>query len=237
MDIRRSIDCSFWTDEWVESIQTEQKLLFLYLLTNPLSNLLGIYKISLNRISFDTGIKAETVSKHLKAFESIKKVFYTLGHIIIVNHLRHQALNPNMRKNVMSDYNGLPNCLKDKLNLNASEGFESLSKSIQTLLTLEREMESESESESSGKKPFDFSFVSENFKESFELWVDYKKERKESYKGNKSLKELYDKLLKLSNNKPETALAIVKQSMANNYAGLFELKQKNTPQQETQCYR
>jgi hypothetical protein len=157
MDVRRSVNCCYWTDEWIETLKTDQKLLFLYLLTNPLSNILGIYKISLNRIAFETGITIETVTKHLKVFESLKKVFYLFGHIIIVNHLKHQALNPNMMKNVMKDYKDLPNDLKDKINGNASESFETLSKSLQTLLTLEIESETiESEIEiESGRIEFE----------------------------------------------------------------------------------
>ncbi len=40
-----------------------------------------------------------------------------------------------------------------------------------------------------------------------------------------SEKAFYNKLLKLSNNNPVTAKSIVEQSMANNWAGIFELKE------------
>jgi hypothetical protein len=73
----------------------------------------------------------------------------------------------------------------------------------------------------------DLSYVSQEYKEAFTKWLEYKKARKESYKSNESVKECYDKLLALSGNNPATAMAIVKQSMANNWAGLFELKQKS----------
>ena len=67
-------------------------------------------------------------------------------------------------------------------------------------------------------------FVSDDFKGTFRTWLEYKRERKESYKSGKSLKAAYSKLLQLSNNDPMLAAAIVEQSMANNWAGLFELK-------------
>lgn len=143
MDVRRSITCGFWTDSWIESMSTEQKLLFLYLLTNPLSNILGIYKISISRMSFDTGLNTSKISNHLKAFQSVKKVFYIDEFIIIVNHIRHQSLNPNMKINIINDYENLPNSLKDRINANTSEGFESLSKSLQTLPKIEIEKEIE----------------------------------------------------------------------------------------------
>ena len=55
-------------------------------------------------------------------------------------------------------------------------------------------------------------------------WLDYKKSRRESYKSDKSFLELFNKIRKLSNENIEIATEIVKQSMANNWAGLFELK-------------
>jgi hypothetical protein len=70
-------------------------------------------------------------------------------------------------------------------------------------------------------------FISEEYREVFAKWLAYKKERKETYKSKASQKECYDKLVALSGNNPAVAMEIVKQSMANNWAGLFELKQKS----------
>lgn len=78
------------------------------------------------------------------------------------------------------------------------------------------------------KKDFNnYKFVSPEFKETFAEWLEYKKERKESYKTEKSVKLCYNKLVKLSGNNPDIAKQIVEQSMANNWAGLFKLKNEN----------
>lgn len=68
-------------------------------------------------------------------------------------------------------------------------------------------------------------FVSENFIDVMVEWLLYKKDRRESYSSQKSLKACYNKLYNLSNGSPEKASKIVEQSMANNWAGLFELKE------------
>jgi hypothetical protein len=68
------------------------------------------------------------------------------------------------------------------------------------------------------------SFLEEGFKTPFSEWLEYKKSRKESYKTQKSLEACYRKLKDLSGNDPVTAGKIVEQSLANNWAGLFELK-------------
>lgn len=76
-------------------------------------------------------------------------------------------------------------------------------------------------------------FVSDDFKAAFSLWLDYKKERAEKYKSVRSLKACYDKLVKLSGNSPDVAHEIVNQSMANNWAGLFPLKNKSNGNENT----
>ena len=61
----------------------------------------------------------------------------------------------------------------------------------------------------------------------FELWIKYKKERRETYKSDSSIQEAYKHLMTLAGGSPDVAMLIVKQSMANNWAGLFELKKQN----------
>ena len=65
-------------------------------------------------------------------------------------------------------------------------------------------------------------------------WLEYKKEKKQSYKGERSLKALKTKLKRLSGDNLEVARQIIEQSMANNYSGLFELKDQNTQKQSPQ---
>lgn len=55
-------------------------------------------------------------------------------------------------------------------------------------------------------------------------WFDYKKSRRESYKNDKSISQFIVKLRNLSGDDPEKARLIVNESMANNWAGIFELK-------------
>jgi len=75
------------------------------------------------------------------------------------------------------------------------------------------------------KFSFDFSSFDENFIEHVNLWLEYKKERKEPYKSQKGLNAFYNKLIDYSKNDPDTAKKIIEQSMANNWAGIFELKE------------
>lgn len=124
---------------------------------------------------------------------------------------------------------------------NPPEGIEEIEKNMilkenvlkikeQELLAKEQELlkrESALKSQSVSKSP-NIDFVSDEFKEVFSSWLEYKRDRKENYKSDKSLKACYKKLLELSNNNPETACLIVEQSMANNWSGIFELRNGNT---------
>ena len=66
--------------------------------------------------------------------------------------------------------------------------------------------------------------IAPEFEVPFRKWLEYKRQRRESYKSDMSLKACYEKLVRLANGDPLTAGLIVEQSIANNWAGLFELK-------------
>ena len=83
-------------------------------------------------------------------------------------------------------------------------------------------------SKKSRKKEFTLpDYVSAEFADIFTEWIEYKRERSESYKSDRSLLMCYNKLLKLSNEDPETAKQIIHEAMANNWKGFFELKQSS----------
>lgn len=73
------------------------------------------------------------------------------------------------------------------------------------------------------KKELDLSFVSSPFIEVVTKWFDYKKERKSPY-TQRGAESLYKKLFSMSGGDPALADEIVEQSIANNWQGLFELK-------------
>lgn len=76
------------------------------------------------------------------------------------------------------------------------------------------------------KKELDLSFVPADFLPIVERWSKYKQERKQAYTQS-GIEACYHKLLELSNTNPCVAMNVVEQSIANNWAGLFELKNGN----------
>ena len=76
------------------------------------------------------------------------------------------------------------------------------------------------------KNELDMSIVAPNMVEPVETWLAYKREKSQSYKPT-GFKTFYKKLCELSNNNPQIAMAIIEQSMQNNYAGIFPLRNNN----------
>jgi len=142
-----------WADTWFEGLNPTEKLLWVYLLTNPHTNMLGIYQISIKRIKFDCGINDETLSKALKRFRNDKKAFFLFEEwMFLPNWMKNQSMNTNMVKSARKIYTCLPNTLIEWLEGNAFESFESLSKGRVTLPNLEIEIESEIEKEIESEK-------------------------------------------------------------------------------------
>jgi len=63
-------------------------------------------------------------------------------------------------------------------------------------------------------------------------WYQYKKEKGQSYKSQIGKTKFFNKLYELSGGNADIARQVIEQSMANNWAGIFELKQKTSATQK-----
>ena len=116
MATQRYISTSFWDDAWVQSNDPSEKLMYLYLMTNPLTNIAGIYKITDKRIHDDTGFNVDMVHKLLDRFATAKKAYREGEYIIIPKWPKHQkwtekkTIETGIRK-IISE---LPKSIRDK---------------------------------------------------------------------------------------------------------------------------
>jgi len=86
----RYINTSFWEDPFIESLSPEGKLVYLYLITRC-PNQCGIFEISYQRMSFETGYPIDTISKILDTLSEKGKIFIDGNFIFIKNFLKYQA--------------------------------------------------------------------------------------------------------------------------------------------------
>ena len=75
MAIYRNVQLSFWTDNKVEDDFTpEDKYFYLYLLTNPQTNICGCYEVSYSQMTNQTGYNKDTINRLLDRFEKVHNI-------------------------------------------------------------------------------------------------------------------------------------------------------------------
>lgn len=78
------------------------------------------------------------------------------------------------------------------------------------------------------KKEFDLSFVSVQFQDVFNEWLEYKRSKNQMYKRQVDVEIAYRKLLEYSGNDPKTAQDIIESAILGNYMGFFAPKTKSS---------
>lgn len=80
----------------------------------------------------------------------------------------------------------------------------------------------------SKKKDFDLSFVGDAYKEAFSEWLQYKQSIGKPYHTQQSVELCYRHALSFAADDPQQFRRVIEQSIANGWAGLFQLKNNNT---------
>lgn len=108
MAIYRNVQLSFWTDnKIVDDFTPEDKYFYLYLFTNPQTNLSGCYEVSLKTMSDQTGYNKDTIVKLIERFRNVHKVIdysESTKEIILLNwHKYNWTRSPKFIKCVKSN--------------------------------------------------------------------------------------------------------------------------------------
>ena len=117
-EIYRTINQSFWTDSKVDDDFTpEDKYFMLYLLTNPHTQMIGCYEISMKQMERETGYNEDTVKRLIHRLQDSHKVIkfdFNTKEVLIVNYWKY---NWNKSPAVLT-------ALKNKINDIKSEEFK-----------------------------------------------------------------------------------------------------------------
>jgi len=139
----RQIHTQIWKDEWYIELSPKEKLVFVYLFSNELASISGIYKIPVRVISNETGVSHEDVIVILEDFERADKIMYADGVLWVKNMSKfHANASPRTQKKVEADIEKIPDCAVKQSYLLYRNGINTVS--------IPRS-ESESESESGNK--------------------------------------------------------------------------------------
>ncbi len=90
----RGFDSGFWGDKWVRGNVPHSKLLFIYLWTNDHCNQAGVYEITLETISFETGLPESELPDLLIGMAAKVKWLPDEDLIWVKNFLKRQSKSP-----------------------------------------------------------------------------------------------------------------------------------------------
>lgn len=228
-----------WMNELVDTIEERDVLAIVYGYSQDGD---GEFRGSINTIckwlkckSKHTAIKVmdslEAKGLIIKRQEKINNITfnrYSVNHDMVVQKMHHQCKNDleGSAENAQGSAKFAPNnkeIYKEDNNIRISSSTRTIDSTHTPTSTPIITSKNKSLKEKL-KEKFDFSFCSIAFEDIFFDWLEYKAARKESYNTQRGLEMCYNKLIKMSNNDPSIAQQIVEQSMANNWAGLYELK-------------
>jgi hypothetical protein len=177
-------------------------------------------------IECDGCFYSKRVNDNIQKMEEIKEKRSKAGKISAENRKNSTCVQQNLTSVQQNLTSVQQNLTSVQQNLTQSNKIkENKIKENKEKEIKENNNKEEIKKEEKKKFSFDFSNFDENFIEHVNSWLDYKKERKEPYKSQKGLNAFYNKLIDYSKNDPDTAKKIIEQSMANNWAGIFELKE------------
>lgn len=103
----RNISINFWTDSKVDDDFTpEDKYFYLYLLTNPHTNLSGCYEISMKQMERETGYNTDTVKRVIQRLQNEHGVVEYCGQtkeVLIKNWCKYNwAASEKVKKAIIS---------------------------------------------------------------------------------------------------------------------------------------
>lgn len=112
---QRVVNTKFWDDSYVVRMSPNEKLVFLYLLTNPLTTIAGVYEISLKRAAFDVGLSMKEIGKVFDRLEADGKIIRQGDWLGIVNFIRHQSLNPKVLRGIEIELAKVPRSVIERI--------------------------------------------------------------------------------------------------------------------------
>lgn len=246
MALYRTVCLSFWTDPKVsDDFTPEDRYFYLYLFTNPHTNLCGCYEVSIRQMANETGYSKDTIERLITRFSTVHEVLKyseTTKEILLVNwHKYNWTKSEKFRKPLFAEIEKIKEVsFKEYLTklFNGEEvGYRIDTTCIDTICidtsvtdTVNSNIHSSSNDITNQSKYITDNTLntqliekpySEEFKRSIGEWLQYKSEKRQTYKptGFKQFLGGIDKKLKQYSEQEITDLMHL--CMEQNYQGLI----------------
>jgi hypothetical protein len=139
-----------WQDDWYAGLDTEHKLLWVYLFTNPSASVCGMYQLSVRVAAFDTGFEQDQVRAMLSDFVRDGKITWD-GKVVWVHKLRElqETRSSKVQTRIAKDIAAIPDSPCKRAYL-ARYGMDTLSIPRRTETETDTDTETETETEARG---------------------------------------------------------------------------------------
>lgn len=235
----RQVHTSFWQDTFVLDLTPEEKYFYLYLMTNSKTSACGIYELPKKIIEMETGYNLETVTKLLTRFVEYGKIRYSEStkEIFLVNWLRFNEpksdltarcvigeLNSVKHRGFAEEYLEEAELLGYQFK-GATKGLDSPYQVREREMEMDKEKDMEKEMETDATSPSPTILVSGLNREAWKQWLNYRTSIKKPLK-QASIPAAQRSLAAFGSDQA----AVVEQSIANGWQGLFDLKRGSSAQ-------
>ncbi len=216
MAIFRKIHTSFWADTFVQDLDTDHKLFYLYLLTNERTKQCGIYEISKKQISFDTGYSIDKVSKLLNYFIKVGKIMY--------NDITKELAIKNWNKFNSSSSPKVVSCINTELYNIKDRVLIEYVNGIYTASQEEQEQEQEEEEEEKEKDGNLSLLLNKSELElTFDSYLEMRKQIKKPATPH-AVNLIKKKLVQMTNNNESDMCDLLNQSIVNSWVDIYPIK-------------
>ena len=245
MAVFRTISNSFWTDSKVDDTFTpEDKYFYLYLLTNPHTNICGCYEISNKQMSRETGYNEDTIKRLIERFEKVHDVIRynpDTKEMLILNWHKYNWTKSEKLKTAVEKVVGHIKCQEyaeyihatlydDTVSIPYRYGMDTniVSNPIVSNTNTNHKMKDKEKSNTEKSKETVkdvIDMLPDELKDVAEAFVEHRKALKAPMTAN-ALRLAIKKAKKYANDDLDTTIAIMEQSIENGWKGIFELKDK-----------
>jgi len=87
----RIIYTKIWQDSFFTSLSSEEKIAFIYYLTNDQVNIIHFYECPDRKVIFDTGISLTKLLNLKGKLQTNKKIFFYKDYVFLVNAIRYES--------------------------------------------------------------------------------------------------------------------------------------------------
>lgn len=110
----RIVNVRFWRDNYILGLKPDARLLFLWAITNPATELCGAYEAALATIEVETGLRSKRILEIFGDLERSGKLLYKNGWVVVRNFGKHQhGTSTNIKAAIKRTLNDCPDWVKD----------------------------------------------------------------------------------------------------------------------------